>query len=204
MNTSQPPSEGTRPLESERPLNPQYDDAGQGQAGAVPDLATRTVVAVFDSQASAERAAGALRERGIPEGDISVVRKGEETAPAQSAEQTESGSGTVAGAGAGALIGAAALGIVALAIPGVGPLIAAGPIAAALGGAVVGGAVGGLVGSFAGLGVPTDEAKRYEAAVRSGSVVVAVKTPDEDAAEACVGLLKAQGATDATSYQPSL
>ena len=74
----------------------------------------------------------------------------------------------------------------------------------ALGGAVTGGAVGGLVGSFAGLGVPTDEAKAYEEALRSGSVILAVKTADEDAAKELESLLLVQGAQRATSYQPAL
>jgi hypothetical protein len=190
-------------METPRPINPRYDDPGKGPDGSVPDLRARTVVAVFDGSAGAEAAAAALRQRGVPDEDISVVRRGEETPPPQSADETRSGAGTVAGASAGAVIGGA-LGLVALTIPGVGPLLAAGPIAAALGGAMAGGAVGGLVGSFAGLGVPTDEAKAYEAAVRDGSVVLAVRTPDEDAADAATAFLEQQGARRATSYQPAL
>jgi hypothetical protein len=132
-----------------------------------------------------------------------VVRRGEDTPPAQSADDTKSGSGTFAGASAGAIIGGA-IGLAALAIPGVGPLLAAGPILAALGGAVTGGAVGGLVGSFAGLGVPSDDAKSYEEAVRSGAVILAVKAQDESLADASMSTLRQHGAQSVTSYQPSL
>jgi hypothetical protein len=190
-------------METRKPLNPRYDDPGKGDAGAVPDLAARTVVAVFDDADAATAAAAAVRQRGVADDDLSIVRRGEETPPAQSADDTKSGTGTVAGASAGALIGGA-LGLAALAIPGFGPLLAAGPLAVALGGAVTGGAVGGLVGSFAGLGVPTDEAKAYEEALRSGSVVLAARVADEDAARAMESLLMEQGARSATSYQPAL
>jgi hypothetical protein len=193
-------------MESPRPIDPQYDDQGKGDAGIVPDLNARTVVAVFDgpdSAGSAQSAAAALGERGVSAQDISLVRQGEETPPAASAENTKAGAGTVAGVSAGVVIGGA-LGLVALAIPGVGPLLAAGPIAAALGGAVTGGAVGGLLGSFAGLGIPTKEAEAYEAAVRAGSIVLAAKAPDEATARAYIRLLEEHGARQATSYQPSL
>jgi hypothetical protein len=190
-------------MDTTRPLNPRYDDPGKGDAGAVPDLAARTVVAVFDDAAAATRAATALRQRGVSDDDLSIVRQGEETPPPQSADDTKSGSGTVAGASAGALIGGA-LGLAALAVPGFGPLLAAGPLAVALGGAVTGGAVGGLVGSFAGLGVPTEEAQAYEEALRSGSIILAVNAADEDAAGALESLLREQGARSATSYQPAL
>ena len=193
-------------MESPRPINPQYDDKGKGDGGIVPDLNARTVVAVFDGQDGADAALAAaaqLRERGVADADISIVRQGEGSAPAESSENTKAGAGTVAGVSAGAVIGGA-IGLVALAVPGIGPLLAAGPIAAALGGAVAGGAVGGLLGSFAGLGIPTDEAEAYEAAVRAGSVVLAVKAPDEETAKAYAGLLEERGAVRATSYQPSL
>jgi hypothetical protein len=193
-------------MESPRPINPQYDDKGKGDAGIVPNLSTRTVVAVFDGPDAPERArsaAAVLRQRGVSDEDVSLVRQGQETPPVESADDTKSGAGTVAGVSAGAVIGGA-LGLVALAVPGVGPLLAAGPIAAALGGAVAGGAVGGLIGSFAGLGIPTEEAEAYERAVRAGSLVLAVKAPDEDTARAYSRLLQEHGAARTNSYQPSL
>jgi hypothetical protein len=190
-------------MDTPRPLNPQYDDRGKGAAGALPELDARTVVAVFDDSEAAMAAAAALRQQGVSDEHLSLVRQGEAAPPPRSADETKSGAGTVAGASAGAVVGGA-IGLVALAIPGVGPLLAAGPIVAALGGAVAGGAVGGLLGSFAGLGIPTDEAEAYEAAVRSGSVVLAVKTPDEATARDYTAILEEQGASRVTSYQPSL
>jgi hypothetical protein len=193
-------------MDSPRPIDPQYDDNGKGEAGIVPDLSARTVVAVFDGPdgaAAARSAAAALGERGVSAQDISLVRQGQETPPAASAEDTRAGAGTVAGVSAGVVIGGA-LGLVALAVPGIGPLLAAGPIAAALGGAVTGGAVGGLLGSFAGLGIPTSEAEAYEAAVRAGSIVLATRAPDEATARAYIRLLEEHGAAQSTSYQPAL
>ncbi|MGH2370630.1 MAG: DUF3341 domain-containing protein, partial [Chloroflexota bacterium] len=176
---------------------------GQGPLGAVPNLQRRTVIGVFDRYQQADAAAAALREAGHTDEQVSVVRREEGSPPAESADETKAATGTVAGASAGALVGGA-LGLLALTIPGIGPLVAAGPIAAALSGAVAGGAVGALAGSFAGLGVPTEHAKEYEEAVRSGAVVVAVQAPDEEAASRTTDLLTQHGARSATSYQPAL
>lgn len=85
--------------------------------------------------------------------------------------------GGVAGLGVGAALGWLA-GIGALAIPGVGPFIAAGPIMAALGGAAVGTAAGGLVGALVGMGIPEFEAKRYDAKIREGNILISVHTED--------------------------
>jgi hypothetical protein len=186
---------------------PGYDDRGQGPLGLVPDLSARTVVAVFDRFDQANASFDVLRNAGYSPDDVSIVRQGEDgappQAPAQGAGETKATAGTVTGASIGALVGGA-LGLAALVIPGIGPILAIGPIAAALSGAVAGGAVGGLVGSFVGLGIPTDEAKDYEAAVRSGAVIVAVKVADEGAATQVADLLRQQGARSATSYQPAL
>src|SRR5439155_22267453 len=120
---------------------------------------------------------------------VSVVRGPAGTPPPRSASDTKSGAGTAAGAAAGAVIGGA-IGLTALALTGVGAVLAAGPILAALSAALTGGAVGALVGSLAGLGVPTERAKHYEAAVRAGGILVAVHTPDEAAANQAAGLLR--------------
>src|SRR4030095_16587036 len=88
--------------------------------------------------------------------------------------------GGLAGMGGGGSLGLLA-GIGALAIPGVGPLIAAGPIMGALSGAAVGGAAGGLIGALVGLGIPEYEAKRYEGKVREGNVLISVHAEDSNA-----------------------
>jgi hypothetical protein len=85
--------------------------------------------------------------------------------------------GGAVGAGVGGALGWLA-GIGSLAIPGVGPFIAAGPIMAALGGAAVGGATGGIVGALVGLGIPEYEAKRYEGKIRGGNILISVHTDD--------------------------
>ena len=200
MERTQPPGD--------RDPNPrvdtiQYDDPGKGPLGAVPHLQARTVIGVFDRAESAEAAVAELQRAGHSPDDVSIVRQGEGGAPEYSADETKAGTGIAAGASAGALIGGA-IGLAALAIPGVGPLLAAGPIAAALTGVVAGGALGALAGSFAGLGVPTEEAKEYESAVRAGGLVIAVKAPDDGAAQRVIQLLERAGARDAKSYQPAL
>jgi hypothetical protein len=177
--------------------------AGRGWAGAVPNVGARTVVGVFSDRAALSRAYGKLVDAGFSSNDISVVSQGDAPAPPTSATNTKTGTGIAAGATAGAVLGGIA-GLVSLAIPGVGPLLAAGPIVAALGGAAAGGAVGALAGSFVGLGVPKEEAERYEAAVRSGGVFMSVKTADKDAAERAAEVLGAHGADRINRYQPAL
>jgi hypothetical protein len=184
-------------------MNAKDPTAGKGEAGVVPNLEARTAVGVFDRAEDADRGARALQAQGFAADDISVVCKGSDSAPPVGAEETKSGAGTAAGASAGAVIGGLAA-LAALAIPGIGPLVAVGPLAAALGGAAAGGALGGLVGSFAGLGIPTDHAERYEAAIRSGGIFVAVKTADEAAADRAGGVLKQHGARLVSSYTPAL
>lgn len=176
--------------------------AGSGWAGAVPSLQARTVVAVFRDTEALNRAYRELRESGFGDQDVSIVRQGE-TAPPMGADETRAGTGIAAGAGVGAVLGGIA-GLAALAIPGFGPLIAAGPIAAALGGAATGGAIGALAGSFAGLGIPREHAEEYEAAVRAGGTFLSVKTPDVGAAERVAALLRRDGADQISTYQPAL
>jgi len=90
-------------------------------------------------------------------------------------------------------------GIGALAIPGVGPLIAAGPIMGALAGLGVGGAVGGIIGALVGMGIPEYEAKRYEGRVKEGGVLLSVHCDTSDEISRAKDLLKATGAEDISS-----
>jgi hypothetical protein len=110
--------------------------------------------------------------------------------------------GGVTGGALGGVIGLLA-GIGALAIPGVGPLIAAGPIMAALSGAAIGGATGGLVGGLIGLGIPEIEAKRYEEKLKSGNYLIAVHTHDGDEAKRAKEIFKEAAAEDITSSSMS-
>jgi hypothetical protein len=103
--------------------------------------------------------------------------------------------GGVAGLGVGAAVGWLA-GIGALAIPGVGPLIAAGPIMAALSGAAIGTATGGVIGALVGMGIPEFEAKRYEAKVREGNILISVHTEDSKRRDVAKEIFKRHGAED--------
>jgi hypothetical protein len=91
------------------------------------------------------------------------------------------------------------VGIGALAIPGVGPFIAAGPIMAALGGAAVGGAVGGIAGALIGFGIPEYEAKRYEGKVHSGNILISVHAEDSNDIKRAKEIFERAGAEDITS-----
>jgi len=110
--------------------------------------------------------------------------------------------GAATGGVTGGVLGLLA-GIGALAIPGVGPLIAAGPIMAALSGAAIGGATGGLVGGLIGLGIPEIEAKRYEEKLRAGNYLIAVHTNNSDEEKRAKEIFKNAGADDITSSSMS-
>lgn len=123
-----------------------------------------------------------LKQSGFSNNDISALlpdKRG--TKDFAHEHNTKAPEGATAGGVAGLGVGAAVgwlVGIGALAIPGVGPFIAAGPIMAALGGAAVGTAAGGLVGSLVGLGMPEFEAKRYDAKIREGNILISVHAED--------------------------
>ena len=117
-------------------------------------------------------------------------------------KQTKAPEGTTTGVAAGGTIGGTLgllAGIGALAIPGVGPFIAAGPIMGALAGLGVGGAVGGLVGALVGMGIPEYEAKRYEGRVKNGGVLLSVHCDTSDEITRAKDLLKRTGAEDISS-----
>jgi uncharacterized membrane protein len=181
----------------------QSKDSSVGPAGAVPDLRVRTVVGVFTDPGAAERTYEALRRAEYAAEDISVVHRGEGVRPEIGVEQTHAGRTTAAGVSAGVVLGGIA-GLVALAIPGIGPLLAVGPIAFALTGAGIGGALGGLVGSLVGLGIPDEQARSYEEAVRQGGILLSVRVPDAPAAEAASALLREQGATSVAAYTAAI
>jgi hypothetical protein len=106
--------------------------------------------------------------------------------------------GGVAGMGTGAILGWLA-GIGSLAIPGVGPFIAAGPIMAALGGAAIGGAAGGLIGGLIGMGIPEYEAKLYEGKVRSGNILISVHTENGEQVKTARKIFETANASDIKS-----
>jgi hypothetical protein len=175
---------------------------GKGPSGVVPDLQAQVVVGIFEHSEQSELTRNQLYRLGYSDTDISIVIQPAGSAPEMPTSHTKAEQGTATGATTGAVMGGVA-GLAALAIPGVGPVLAAGPIAVALG-ALVGGALGGLVGSFAGLGIPTEQAKVYEAAVRAGGVVMTVRVTDRDAGDRVTGVMREQGATQAANYTEEL
>ncbi|MDQ6647414.1 MAG: complement resistance protein TraT [Pseudomonadota bacterium] len=106
--------------------------------------------------------------------------------------------GGIAGLGVGAAVGWLA-GIGALAIPGVGPFIAAGPIMAALGGAALGTATGGIIGALVGLGIPEFEAKRYDAKIREGNILISVHAEDNKLRDVAKEVFERNNANDISS-----
>lgn len=151
----------------------------------------KTVVGLFRSPEDARAAVDDLIQAGCRREDLSLVAKDTGAAPQPIAEEgrgdTKAGEGAATGAGIGAVlggIGGILVGMGALAIPGVGPIIAAGPIAAGLAGAAGGAVAGGLVGGLIGLGIPDEEAHTYAEGVRRGHTLVIAKTSDEAAGQA--------------------
>src|SRR5450755_1218562 len=163
----------------------------------------KSVIGIVETQIQAERIVLQLQERGVASGDISVLfpdtRGGKDFAHEHNTKAPE---GAVAGGGVGGAVGGTLgllAGIGALAIPGVGPLIAAGPILAALAGLGVGGAVGGLIGALVGMGIPEYEAKRYEGHIKAGGVLLSVHCDTSDEITRAEDLLKHTGAQDISS-----
>ena len=161
------------------------------------------VFGIYRTPADAERAVDALMGNGFSSGAISVLLPDNESTRAFAHHKdTKAPEGTTAGATTGGVIGGALgvlVGIGALAIPGVGPLIAAGPIVAGLAGLGVGGAVGGLVGALIGMGIPEYEAKRYEGRVKDGGTLLSVHCDTSDQVSRAKDLLKSSGAQDISS-----
>ena len=161
------------------------------------------VFGIYTTRRSVENAVDALKIEGFRNTDISVLLpENEGTKDFAHEKQTKAPEGAAAGAGTGAVIGGTLgwlTGIGALAIPGLGPFIAAGPIMAALAGAGVGGAVGGLTGALVGLGIPEYEAKRYEGRIKNGGILLSVHCDDSDWVKKAKKILERTGANDIAS-----
>src|SRR6059058_6259906 len=142
------------------------------------------VFGIYPSYTAVEIGVDALRDAGFRNTDISALFP-ENTGTKDFAHEknTKAPEGATTGAGTGALLGGGLgwlVGIGALAIPGLGPFIAAGPIVAALAGAGAGGALGGLTGALIGAGIPEYEAKRYEGRIRKGGILLSVHCDNAD------------------------
>jgi hypothetical protein len=164
------------------------------------------VFGIYPTRMSAENAVDALKAANFRNSDISVLLPEGPGAPGTKdfahEKNTKAPEGATTGAGTGALLGGGLgwlLGIGALAIPGLGPFIAAGPIMAALAGAGVGGAVGGLTGALIGMGIPEYEAKRYEGRVKDGGILLSVHSDASEWTKKAKEILERTGAQDISS-----
>ena len=161
------------------------------------------VFGIFSTVAQAERAVDTLVNARFSNNDISVLMPDAQSSKDFAHEKnTKTPEGTTTGVAAGGTIGGTLgllAGIGALAIPGVGPFIAAGPIMGALAGLGVGGAVGGIIGALVGMGIPEYEAKRYEGRVKDGGVLMSVHCDTSDEITRAKEILTRMGAEDIAS-----
>jgi hypothetical protein len=161
------------------------------------------VFGIYKSRLQAEQSVDRLLSAGFANDDISVLLPDNESSKEFAHKKdTKAPEGTTTGVTAGGVVGGTLgllAGIGALAIPGVGPFIAAGPIMGALAGLGVGGAVGGLIGALVGMGIPEYEAKRYEGRVKEGGVLLSVHCDTANEITRAKELLKNTGAEDISS-----
>lgn len=158
------------------------------------------VFGIYPTSTQAEQAVDHLTAAGFASPDISVLLSDHRGSKDFAHEKnTKAPEGVTTGVTTGGVVGGTLgllAGIGALAIPGVGPLIAAGPIMGALAGLGVGGAVGGVVGALVGMGIPEYEAKRYEGRIKDGGVLLSVHCDTSAEIDSAKEVLKASGAED--------
>lgn len=147
-------------------------------------MSKKSVFCIAATRVQAERIVERLKASNFSNNDISVLFPDKDTTHDFAHEKsTKAPEGAMAGAGTGGVIGGAlgwVVGIGALAIPGVGPFIAAGPIIAALSGVAAGAALGGITGGLIGLGIPEIEAKRYDGKIKEGNILLSVHTENSE------------------------
>jgi Protein of unknown function (DUF3341) len=158
---------------------------------------------IYPNESALENGISALQQAGYRNEDISVLfPENEGTKDFAHRKGTKAPEGAASGAGTGAVAGGVLgwlAGIGAIAIPGVGPFIAAGPIMAALAGAGVGGTVGGLTGALVGAGIPEYEAKRFEGRIKDGGILVSVHCDNSEWTSRAKDILERTGAQDVSS-----
>ena len=166
-------------------------------------IMSKSVFCIAKTEGQAQRIVVDLKSAGFSNNDISVLFP-DKTGTRDFAHEhhTKAPEGTAAGASVGGLLGGTLgwlAGIGSLAIPGVGPFIAAGPIMAALGGAAVGATVGGITGALVGMGIPEYEAKRYEGRIREGNYLISVHSEDSTQTSRAKEIFERAGAEDISS-----
>jgi len=160
----------------------------------------KSVLCITKTEAQAIAIVDQLKAAGFSHNDISVLFPDKAGTKDFAHEQhTKAPEGAVTGAGTGGVLGGALgwlVGIGALAIPGLGPFIAAGPILAALSGAAAGAALGGVTGALVGMGIPEYEAKRYEGKIKEGNMLISVHAEDSTERERAKTIFEQAGAED--------
>jgi hypothetical protein len=170
-------------------------------------MANTAVFGIYSTQVQVETAVDEMKQEGFRSADISVLfPQNEGTKDFALAKSTKAPEGATTGAASGAVIGGAfgwLVGIGILAIPGIGPFIAAGPIMAMLSGVGLGATVGGLGGALVGLGIPEYEAKRYEGRIQAGGILLSVHADDSVWTKKAKVILQRTGAEDIASTSES-
>jgi hypothetical protein len=163
-------------------------------------MMAKAVFGIANTEDQAVRICNDLRSLGFSANDISVLFPNKEgTSDFAHEQHTKAPEGAVSGAVTGGIIGGTLgwlVGIGSLAIPGLGPFIAAGPILAALSGVAAGGTVGGIGGAVIGMGIPEYEAKRYEGKIREGNILISVHAENSDDVSRAKDAFKKAGAED--------
>ncbi len=166
-------------------------------------MANKAVIGLVSTESQAQVIVGELKAAGFDHGDISALLPDTRgTRDFAHQQNTKAPEGAVAGVGAGGALGGTLgllVGIGALAIPGLGPFIAAGPLMAALSGAAVGAAVGGVTGALIGMGIPEIEAKKYEGKIKGGNILLAVHTRDGKEIDRAKEIFKRNGADEVSA-----
>ena len=163
-------------------------------------MSKKSVFCIATSRSQANQIVNQLKDAHFSNSDISALFADEDSGHDFAHEKhTKAPEGAVAGVGTGGVIGGALgwiAGIGALAIPGVGPFIAAGPIIAALSGAAIGATVGGITGGLIGMGIPELEAKRYEGKLKQGNILISVHTESSEEIARAKAIFNHVGAED--------
>jgi uncharacterized membrane protein len=156
----------------------------------------QTIIGVFESRDDAEKAVNSLRQQGFTNEEINIISKQHQNRDVNSDEDSDDDimDGTLTGGTIGG-IGGLLLGAGALVIPGIGPILAAGPIAAAVGGAIAGGITGGLID----WGIPADESQHYEQEVVHGGILAIIRT-DATKVNSVAQILRQNGAKDVKTH----
>jgi hypothetical protein len=167
----------------------------------------KAVFGIYRAQAGVETAVSMLRDESFSSSDVAVLLpESVSSRDLGTVKATKAPEGATAGAGSGAVIGGVLgwlVGIGSLAIPGLGPFIAAGPIMAALAGVGVGGAMGGLAGALVGMGIPEYEAKRYEGRIAKGAILLSVHCDTSEEIDRAKKVLERTGAEDISTATES-